>query len=45
MNECYWHILAGNDERINSHCLTRPMLSISMRNSLSNFKIVDYTLS
>ena len=23
VNECDWHILAGNDERINSHCLTR----------------------
>ena len=23
VNECGWHILAGNDERINSHCLTR----------------------
>ena len=23
MNECDWYILAGNDERINSHCLTR----------------------
>ena len=22
VNECDWHILAGNDERINSHCLT-----------------------
>ena len=21
VNECDWHILAGNDERINSHCL------------------------
>ena len=21
--ECDWHILAGNDKRINSHCLTR----------------------
>ena len=23
VNECDWHILTGNDERINSHCLTR----------------------
>ena len=23
VNECDWHILADNDERINSHCLTR----------------------
>ena len=23
VNGCDWHILAGNDERINSHCLTR----------------------
>ena len=23
VNECDWYILAGNDERINSHCLTR----------------------
>ena len=23
VNEYDWHILAGNDERINSHCLTR----------------------
>ena len=23
VNECDWHILAGNDEIINSHCLTR----------------------
>ena len=23
VNECDWHILVGNDERINSHCLTR----------------------
>ena len=22
VNECDWLILAGNDERINSHCLT-----------------------
>ena len=22
VNECDWYILAGNDERINSHCLT-----------------------
>ena len=26
VNECGWHILAGNDERINSHCLTRYSL-------------------
>ena len=23
VKECDWHILAGNDERINSHCLTQ----------------------
>ena len=23
VNKCDWHILAGNDKRINSHCLTR----------------------
>ena len=23
VNECDWHILAGNDVRINSHCLIR----------------------
>ena len=23
VNECDWYILGGNDERINSHCLTR----------------------
>ena len=23
VNECDWHILAGNDKRINSHCLIR----------------------
>ena len=23
VNECDWHILAGKDERINAHCLTR----------------------
>ena len=23
VNECDWHILAGNDKRINTHCLTR----------------------
>ena len=23
VNECDWHILAGNDRRINLHCLTR----------------------
>ena len=23
VSECDWHIMAGNDERINSHCLTR----------------------
>ena len=23
VNECDWQILVGNDERINSHCLTR----------------------
>ena len=23
VNECDWHILVGNDKRINSHCLTR----------------------
>ena len=23
VNECDWHILEDNDERINSHCLTR----------------------
>ena len=23
VNECDWHILVENDERINSHCLTR----------------------
>ena len=23
VNQCDWYILAGNDERINSHCLTR----------------------
>ena len=26
VNECDWHILAVNDERINSHCLTRNKL-------------------
>ena len=25
MNGCDWHILAGNDERINSHCLTHAV--------------------
>ena len=25
VNECDWHILAGKDERINSHCLTRVL--------------------
>ena len=28
VNECDWHILAGNDERINSHCLTRALLFV-----------------
>ena len=23
VNECDWHILAGNDERINTHCLSQ----------------------
>ena len=27
VNECDWHILAGNDKRINSHCLTRKIAS------------------
>ena len=26
VNECDWHILAGNDERINAHCLNRGQL-------------------
>ena len=26
VNECDWHILAGNNKRINSHCLTRLTL-------------------
>ena len=29
VNECDWHILAGNDERINSHCLIRSRRKIS----------------
>ena len=29
VNECDWHILAGNDERINSHCLTRTKIGFS----------------
>ena len=29
VKECDWHILAGNDERINSHCLTRNNGSIT----------------
>ena len=28
VNEGDWHILAGNDERINSHCLTRNTILI-----------------
>ena len=28
VNECDWHIMAGNDERINSHCLTRALLCV-----------------
>ena len=28
VNECDWHILAGNNERINSHCLTRHRVSL-----------------
>ena len=34
VNECDWYILAGNDERINSHCLTRlhPDQSIMLIN-------------
>ena len=28
VNECDWQILAGNDERINSHCLTRFSASL-----------------
>ena len=27
VNEFDWHIFAGNDERINSHCLTRVSLN------------------
>ena len=26
VNECDWHISAGNDERINSHCLIRYLI-------------------
>ena len=25
VNECDWHILEGNDKRINTHCLTRKV--------------------
>ena len=28
VNECDWHILAGNDEKINSHCLTREVSTL-----------------
>ena len=31
VNEYEWHILAVNDERINSHCLTRKMKKIEPR--------------
>ena len=27
VNECNWNILAGNDQRINSHCLTRKLFT------------------
>ena len=30
MNECDWYILAGNDERINSHCLTGNQIFASV---------------
>ena len=30
MNECDWHILAGNEERIKSHCLTRKYYARSV---------------
>ena len=30
VNGCDWHILAGNDVRINSHCLTRRLHSSRM---------------
>ena len=30
VNECDWHILAGNEERIKSHCLTRKYYARSV---------------
>ena len=35
VNECDWHILAGNDERINSYCLTGYNLCTSIHIRLS----------
>ena len=37
VNWCDWHILAGNDERINSHCLTRVVMLPHFRNNIYNF--------
>ena len=41
VNGCDWHILAGNDERINSHCLIRMFVLPKFKNKIdgeiSNF--------
>ena len=30
VNECDWHILAGNDERINTHCLNCEIIATNI---------------
>ena len=42
VNEGDWHILAGNDQRINLHCLTR-YLAISKRLNKGFLDIIDYS--
>ena len=38
VNECDWHILVGNDERISSHCLIRHLFSKGNTFVLRNIK-------